>query len=308
MSLSFTAKIKQEICKLETDSPCCLIAELLGVICFAGYIKDNNLFVRSENLAVINRICMITEKTFGIVTKVTKNNSGKTIYKVRIADENNITNVLEELLLIKNTKDMKNFISYGADHSIVEKFCCKKAFLRGAFLVSGSCSDPKKYYHLELVTTHYRCERETVNLLSEMDINVKTIARGANRVIYIKNSEGIANFVGYIGATDAMLEIQQNTIYKDFKNKITRTVNMENANINKIANASAKQLVAIKKIESVIGLDALDASLRELAVLRLENYDASLKELGDKMSKPLSKSGVCHRLAKIVEIADSLKM
>ena len=209
-------------------------------------------------------------------------------------------NEINEVLKKTGIKQQK------VNSEITEKFCCKKAFLRGAFLISGSCNDPQKSYHLEMSVTKERNVEMLVDLFSEMDMKAGILLRRNNRVVYLKDSDNISDTVGYMGATNSMMEIQRVKIYKVFKNNITRTVNFESANINKTAVNADQPTDVIKKIAENIGLDSLEASLKELALLRLEN-ECSLKELGEMMTKPLSKSGVNHKFKKLQEIAQSIK-
>lgn len=303
--LSFTASIKKEICNTQIKTPCCSVAELLGVICYAGNIRDNCLFVKTENTSVVLRVCYLVKKCFGRSPRVYTD--GKKIKKIEIADERYLENTLEELRLIKNSRDMKNFVSHCPDMNMLESICCKKSFLRGAFIVSGSCSDPKRAYHFELATNHIRTGKATLEIIGDLGVKAKMLPRASSYVIYIKDSDLVADILGHIGATNALLEVRNEVILKDFRNNVTRTVNCENANLAKTANAAAKQRIAIEKIINNMGIDSLESSLKELAKLRMNNPEIPLKELGNMLSKPLSKSGVNHKMNKIMEIADMIK-
>ena len=293
---SFASEIKREICNVPIKAPCCSVAELAGVICYAGIVKNDKLYIKTEASFVAKRIYRLARICLDVKGEVIKSGNTRKTYKIELADDSNIAEVMRKLKITEN----------GLEDNNLEKFCCKKAFLRGAFLASGSCDDPKKSYHLEITSDSENKAEYLRKLLEQMGINAGVLTRRNNKVVYIKDSDGISDIVGYIGATSSMMEIQRVKIYKVFKNNITRTINLESANINKYSNAAADQRRIIKKIQEHIGLDSLESSLRELAILRLEN-ECPLKELGAMMSKPLSKSGVNHKIKKLYEIAQSIK-
>ncbi len=293
---SFASEIKREICNVPIKAPCCSLAELAGVICYASVLKNNKLLVKTEASYVAKRIYRLARICLNIKCEVIRSGNTRKVYKIMIADNEEISKVFGKLGINEN----------GVRNDIIEKFCCKKAFLRGAFLVSGSCNDPQKSYHLEISTNNDEKAEFMKELLGQVDIKAGILNRRNNKVVYIKDSDNISDLVGYVGATNSMMEIQRVKIYKVFKNNIIRTVNLESANINKTSDAAAEQRRIIKKIQQNIGLDSLEASLRELAILRLEN-ECSLKELGTMMTKPLSKSGVNHKFKKLYEIAESIK-
>jgi DNA-binding protein WhiA len=185
--------------------------------------------------------------------------------------------------------------------------CCKKSFLRAAFLTGGSLSDPEKTYHLE-ISTHNPVSIEIIKkLLKEYDIYIKTITRKGNEVAYIKEGENIVDFLNIIGAHAALMELENVRILKDMRNSVNRIVNCETANLEKTVNASVRQMENIKYIQSTIGISNLPENLIEIANIRIENGEASLKELGEMLNPKLGKSGVNHRLRKLDEIAEKIK-
>ena len=294
--LSFASEIKREICNVPIKAPCCSVAELAGVICYGAIEKNNVLYVKTEASFVAKRIYQLAKEGLNVKCKVIKSGNSRKIYRVELASGDEIAKVYE----LTGVKEQT------VREDVIEKFCCKKAFVRGAFLVTGSCNDPQKSYHLEFAISKDREISELMKLFEMMDMKVGILLRRNSKVVYLKDSDNIADTVGYMGATSSMMEIQRVKIYKVFKNNITRTVNFESANISKAAVNAAQQREVIKKIMDHIGLDSLEASLRELALLRLEN-ECSLKEIGEMMSKPLSKSGVNHKFKKLAEIAQSIK-
>lgn len=185
--------------------------------------------------------------------------------------------------------------------------CCYAAFLRGAFLACGTVTDPRKNYHLEFVVSHKKLCLDLMKLMEELSLTPKYIMRKGNHIIYFKDSESIEDVLTVIGASNAALEIMGIKIEKDVKNSVNRKLNFEMSNLSKTVNASTVQMAAIKKIISKHNVGWLPPNLREIAVLRIENPDVTLKELGEMLSVPLSRSGVNHRLKKLIEIAESIE-
>lgn len=183
----------------------------------------------------------------------------------------------------------------------------KRICIREAFLKSGSINDPNKEYHLEIIFKLKRKADEINIMLKELNINSKIITRNKKYVIYIKDGEEISKFLALIGANNAVIKFEEIRVIKDMKNKVNRKVNYETANLNKTIDAAIKQIEDIKLIKAKNEFAKLPEGLKELANLRIENPDVSITELGKMLSKPLSKSGVNHRLLKLKEIANNLK-
>jgi len=306
--MSFTLKIKREICKKSPKDRQTAVAELLGVICFGSHIKDNTLIVKTENAFIGKRIFSLVKQCFGTTPVIkTSENQQKNIYFVEIAKGSDALDIMAELGLVKNSHAMKNFISFSINDIFISDEKSRLSLLGGAFLLSGSCCSPDKGYHLEFTTNRIKLCLELIRILEGFGIHAKQIQRGSNYVVYVKGSEQISDFLGGIGATNAMAELQDTVIVKGIKNNINRIANCESANLEKSLAVGFKQALAIEKIRDNIGLESLESSLKEIALLRLENKSASLKELGEMLSKPLSKSGVNHKFKKLEEIADSIK-
>lgn len=302
--MSFTSDIKKELCAQDANK-CCLEAELCSVICFGAHIRDNCLVLRTENLEFAQRIVMLTKAVFGYSAVVIQKTTPG-LLEVQIADESRLTKVLETFDLVRNARNLKNFVSFRLPMSMYENICCIQAILRGAFLTSGSCAEPEKRYHLEISTNHFMLGKQLQKILEDMEIPAKAITRRSNYVIYLKGAEFIHDFLGYTGAMKAVLKLADIRVTKEFKNKLNRTNNFEYANFSKSIDAGNQQAEAIRKIRDTVGFSVLDDSLKEIATLRLENPDASLKELSTLLSEPLSKSGINHRLKRLMEIAENL--
>ena len=183
----------------------------------------------------------------------------------------------------------------------------KRICVREAFLKSGFINDPNKEYHLEIVfKTKKKCE-QIKNILQEYSINARTIKRGNNYILYLKDGEEISKFLALIGANSSVLKFEEIRVIKDTRNNINRLVNCETANINKIITAAVTQIKAIEHLKQINKFNDLPNNLKEIANLRLKNPDSSLEELGKMLKKPIGKSGVNHRLNKIIEIANETK-
>ena len=306
--MSFTLKIKREICKKSPKDRQTAVAELVGIICFGANIKGDSLNVKIENAFVAKRIFSLVKECFGVTPIINASeNKKKNMYFVEIARGNDALDILAQLGMVKNSHQMKDFVSFNISDAIVFDEETKIALLRGAFLLAGSCGAPEKGYHLEISTNKIRLCRELMKILESVGIFAKQIQRSSNYVIYVKDSEQISDFLGGIGAMNAMAEYQDTVIVKGIKNNINRINNCESANFEKAMNVGFKQAKDIEKIKNTIGLDFLESSLKEIALLRLENKSASLKEIGEMMSTPLSKSGVNRKLKKLEEIASGIK-
>ncbi|MBR6505185.1 MAG: DNA-binding protein WhiA [Clostridia bacterium] len=182
----------------------------------------------------------------------------------------------------------------------------KRLHIRELFLKSGFINNPKKDYHLEIIFGDEPKAIEIEKLLLEFDIPSKTIKKGRGYMLYIKDGEEISNFLALIGAMSSVLKFEEVRVERELKNNINRAVNCETANLNKTIDAAIKQIEAIEKIKKQKKFESIPDTLKEIANLRVENPHASLIELGQMLEKPIGKSGVNHRLKKILELAEEL--
>ena len=186
---------------------------------------------------------------------------------------------------------------------MLEEYCCRASFIRGAFLAGGSVTDPEKRYHLELATPHHSVSRETYSVLIEMGFSPREAERGGNSLLYFKQADAIADFFTTIGATNTAMGIMTAKVEKDMRNTITRRVNCDSANADKVVNAAQEQLDAIRFIVKEYSIDALPEPLKDAALLRIANPEASLSDLAKLSYPPVTKSCISHRLKKIMSIA-----
>ena len=209
------------------------------------------------------------------------------------------------MLILTGTFQFKNEIS----EVLVTKKCCQRAYLRGAFLAGGSVNNPEtSSYHLEIFSIYKEHSEALVDLMNKFHLNAKSIERKNGYITYLKEAEKISDFLSIVGAHVGLMKFEDVRILRYMRNSVNRLVNCDTANMNKTIGAAQRQVGNINYIEKAIGLDQLPDRLQEVARLRIENQDITLKELGELVSgAPVSKSGVNHRLRKIEEIADNLR-
>ena len=296
--MSFSSDVKSEISKSEILSSCCFHAQVYGLVLFAHFSKYN-LSITTENPDVFELYNSYL-KDYCKVEPIINNSGSKkmTAYVKSDADKEKVFDkfghTLSEPTLRINRANMAND-------------CCAGAFLRGAFLSCGTVTDPERGYHLEFVVPYKRLCSDMMKLMDELNLNPKCIVRKGNYIIYFKDSESIEDILAIIGAQDASLYVMGIKIEKDMKNRVNRKINFEISNINKTVDAAKAQVEAIKLIEEKIGISSLPDNLQKVAYLRIENPESSLSELGKMLDEPISRSGVNHRLGRMVQIAEKLK-
>lgn len=311
--MSFSADSKQVLSKIIPNRKSCKIAELSALIKTTGTIQINEgrptLKLNIENASTARKIYILIKKLFGISVEimVKKNHyfNKHNIYTLLISEEMGFREILVSVGVLKNRQEY-NF-NYGIDKSLIHEESCKRAFLRGVFLGCASISDPEKTYHLEFVIESKKFAEDLEELLNEYDLNSKVITRKNQYVIYLKEGEHIIDLLNIIGAHSSLLELENIRVYKEIRNNVNRVVNCETANIKKTADASVRQIENIKFIKETMGFNKLSMPLREIAELRLEFTEATLKELGEMLSPPVGKSGVNHRLRKLENIAENIR-
>ena len=297
-ALSYSAMLKSQLAGSDKGSKGhCLISELYAIIKIgaktAQKYNESFILIHSENVFLTMRCFELLEIVFGLRAEAsirTSSKSKKRHYLIYITGES-ATRIAKEL----------------GNQTTLKKSCCKQAYLRGAFLTSASISDPGKNYHLEFVLQTQAMALEVMNVLNHFDINAGIVVRKKNHVVYLKDGEKIAQVLGIIGARKSLLDFENLRIFKTVSNEINRQVNCETANIAKTAKAFVSFQEDIEYIESVRGITHLPAQLIEIARIKLEHPGATLKELGEMLNPPISKSGVNHRLRKISEIAEKLR-
>jgi len=296
--LSFSSDIKSELTKIEDLSPCCLHAQVYGLVLFAHFSKYN-FSITTENEDVFNMYVSALRDYCGVEPVISKTGTKKhTAYIKSDAEKEKVFEKFGHTL--KET-------SLRINRANIQNECCLSSFLRGVFLSCGTVTDPERGYHLEFVVPYKKLSNDLIKFFDEIELFPKYIVRKGNHVVYFKISESIEDILAVIGAQDASLYLMNVKIEKDVKNKVNRIINFEMSNISKTVEAANIQLESIEFIEKKIGIKNLPDNLQSIARLRLENPEASLKDLGNMMDEPISRSGVNHRLDRIVKLAEKLK-
>ena len=313
--MSFSTQVKNELSRIIPQKRYVKIAELSAIIRTGGSIQlmgfnKLSLKIVTENPAIARKVFSLIKSCYNIEVEiqVKKNNNLKknNSYTLTVSFEQGANDILTEMGIIEkagNDLHMRNDIP----DNIIKDEKSKRAFIRGAFLGGGSISDPEKTYHVEFVTMDEDLSEYIKDLLNHYDFNAKVILRKNVFVVYIKESSNISDLLNIIGAHNALLHLEDIKIIKQMRNDVNRLVNCETANLSKTVNASMRQIEAIKYIMDTKGINFLPDTLKEIALLRIDQEDLSLKELGELLSQPLGKSGVNHRLKKIEEIAKKIK-
>lgn len=290
MQMSFSSNVKEELEKVIPTSRHCQVAELAAIIHFGCRVEadkaQEEITIVSENPSVARKYFTLLKKTF-IINVV----SGKILQAVKILDESGTLHSLPEevnSVLLKNS-------------------CCKRAYLRGAFLCLGSMSDPQKGYHLEFVCDYEVWALQLQQAINSFGIDAKIIKRKKYYVVYLKEGAGIVDLLNVMGAHLSLMQLENLRVEKEVRNSVNRQVNCEAANITKTVNASNKQIEDIQLLKKNYGLSNLPDNLRQMAEVRLEHPESSLQELGGYLNPPVGKSGVNHRLRKLSEMADKIK-
>lgn len=306
--MSFTLEIKDELARIQNEKPCCDLAQLSGFVCFAGSVTyENNapqLKITTESEAAAKRCQSLIKRIFDFENGVefTKSRSGS--HTLFVDSPEMVRLILDKLGLFDD--EFSGHITFRVNKKLTKQPCCKRAFVRGAFLGGGSAVNPEKGYHLELATHHNALSGGLEEIFTYFSLSAKTVKRKSNYVTYFKNSEDISDVLSIIGAHKNMMEFANVRIVKDTRNNINRKVNCETANLDKTLNAAFLQIDAINKIKSAGKLESLPEALYEAAMLRLGNPDASLGTLAQLSKSKVSRSGLSHRLKKITEIAENL--
>ncbi len=296
--MSFSSNVKQELCETMSTSACCRLAETYGMLELAHAFTAEAVSIQTEHRAVAARYAALTAETVGMPAFPVLETGG--LYAVSVEPEE-----LRQKLLVR-FGHAGGELSLRINRANFECDDCLSAYVRGAFLSCGAIVNPEVGYHLEFSVPYYNLARDLLALLRELGLRAKYICRKGNHIVYLKESEQIEDCLTLMGAVGASLELMNVKLVKNIRNNANRVANCESANIDKTVAASAVQVEAVQKILDAGGVELLPEELRELALLRLENPELSLRELGEELSEPLSRSGVNHRLRRILAFAEEL--
>ena len=296
--MSFSQAVKQEITLHVPTSRHCRIAELFGIYSMCGKSGSSFIKFQTENINVA-RICFtLLKKTFNITVNFCVRKSKLLSYIICVYDED--ADNIKETLKIKNGAGMSAKL-------LLERDCCRRAFVRGVFLVSGSLNDPERSYHLEIVCNDKSIAEEIKEIIGSFEVESKIALRKKSYVVYVKEGDDIVDMLNIMEANQALLSMENTRVLKEMRNRVNRSVNCETANIKKTVGAAVKQINDIEYIIKCGAFKELDRSLQEIAELRLEHKEATLTELGAMLNPPVGKSGVNHRLRKLSEIAGKIR-
>ena len=310
--MSFSSEVKEELSEQIASGRHCRLAETAAILSLCGkiVITENDRYcvkIQTENLAVARKYFTLLRKTFNIRAEVSVRKSREVrFYSVIVSKDPEARRLLGETCLLDEDGNISECMS-PMHHRLLKQNCCRRAFIRGAFLAVGSVSDPEKSYHFEIVCAAPEKARQLQELLASYDVDAKVVLRKRHYVVYIKEGSQIVELLGLMGAHISLMQLENVRIVKEMRNSVNRKVNCETANLNKTVSAAVRQAEDIRYIQEKIGLDKLPMDLEETARLRLEHTEASLKELGDMLSPKVGKSGVNHRLRKLSQIADDLR-
>lgn len=313
--MSFSARIKEELSRQISRARHCQIAEIAAIISLCGKIQISEkdeycIKINTENVAVARKYFTLLKKTFNISTDVSiKRNAylkRNHTYCIAVYDSQAAVKILQATKLMDKNGEISENLSIG-ENVVIQQSCCKRAFIRGAFMASGSITDPEKNYHFEIVCASLLKAQQLKEMIASFEIEAKIVTRKKYYVVYIKEGSQIVDILNVMEAPVSLMDLENVRILKEMRNSVNRQVNCETANINKTVSAAVKQVQDIIYIRDTIGLDSLSDHLREMAGVRLERPEATLKELGESLEPPVGKSGVNHRLRKLSTMAEELR-
>ena len=310
--MSFSGDVKEELSRPSSAGRHCRLAETAAVLSLCGkiIITENDRYcvkIQTENLPVARKYFTLLRKAFNIKAEVAVRKNRETrSCSVVVRKYREARRLLKETCLLDSDGNIHECMSL-IHNQLLKQNCCRRAFIRGAFLAAGSVSAPEKSYHFEIVCASQKKAEQLQELLLQYEIDAKTVLRKQHYVVYVKEGAQIVKLLGLMGAHVSLMQLENIRIVKEMRNSVNRKVNCETANLNKTVSASVRQVEDIRYIEQHKGLHELTEGLEEIARLRLEHPDASLKELGDMLSPQVGKSGVNHRLRKLSLIAEQLR-
>ena len=300
--MSFSSNVKAELCKDSLSKKSCAVAEGYGVLLYCNTFSSTEIRIITESRDFAARLPRLFKKAFGITFDQEPAAQDRGKLQFAISSEDKIAKIFETLQM-----DLKASLTLHVNFGMLEEEAECMAYLRGAFLAGGSVTDPAKRYHLEMTTSHYKVSRETCALLIECGFSPKELSRGGNNILYFKQSDYIEDFLTAIGAQVSAMGVMEAKVEKDLRNGVNRRVNCETANLTKVVDASMGQMAAIRALEEAGELDRLPGKLRETALLRRENPEATLQELAAMLNPPITKSAINHRMRKLLELARALE-
>ena len=315
MAISFSKKVKLELEKQVGTARHCRIAEIAaltsmcGTVIFSGE-NSPSIVIFTENISVARKYFTLVQKTFNITmclsVRAHPTLKHKHMYFLKTAGMEEARKLLQALKLEGHAGELGSQ-DFLVNQLLIQSTCCRRAFLRGAFLAGGSINDPKKSYHFEIVCGSEKKAERLKELMNSFFLGAKVVSRKKSYIVYMKEGSHIVEALNVMEAHVALMELENVRILKEISEDVNRKVNCETANINKTVSAAVEQIEDIHLIQNTIGLESLPEGLLEIARARLKNPEATLAELGEALSPPVGKSGVNHRLRKLKVLASSIR-
>ena len=295
--MSFSAQVKEELCRQNISRRCCAQAEAYGILLYCNTFHSRQVRIITESSALKARLPVLFQKAFRLnFDEVPPLEEGKGTFLIQKTDKlRTIFDVFGH--------EMDTAPSVHVNFAVLEEAHCRNAFFRGAFLAGGSVTDPSKGYHLELATAHYHVGREMPVLLREAGFEAKETTRKGNYITYFKQSDHIEDFLTAIGAPVSAMEVMTSKLERDLRGSVNRRVNCDSANLDKTGAAAQSQIDAISRLQKKGKLEGLPDKLRETAQLRLDHPELTLSQMAELFHPPISKSALNHRLRKLMELA-----
>ena len=299
--MSFSSDAKAELCRAKVEKKCCAVAECYGVLLYCNTFTPREIRIITASDAFAARLPRLFRRAFSVGFDVLPDEDahGKRSFLIREKEK------IEKIFAAFGAETDAT-LSHHVNFGVIEEECDRVSFLRGAFLAGGSVTDPEKRYHLELATPHHAVSRESYSVLLELGFTARETQRGGNHLLYFKQADVIADFFTALGASSTALGVMTAKVEKEMRNTITRQINCDSANADKVVSAAQEQLDAIRRIAKQVGLDALSEPLRDAALLRITNPAASLADLAQLSYPKVTKSCLSHRLRKLMTMAQSL--
>lgn len=330
--MSFSSQVKEELSRQFQPGRHCQIAEIAAILSFAGRLEGEGsikraggessrgglegeggtrkLVVYTENLPLARKYFVLMKETFQVAARIAVRQNiylhKNRLFIISISGEEEVQRILQAVKW-RSGKNEDIRPQGLVNWVLVQKFCCRRSFIRGAFLSAGSMSTPEKSYHFEIICASRKKAEQLMEIINSFSMESKIVTRKKSYVVYLKEGSQIVDMLNVMEAHVALMNLENVRILKEMRNSVNRQVNCETANINKTVHAAVRQLEDINYIKDTIGLDSLPENLQEVALARLKYPDAALKELGAALNPPVGKSGVNHRLRKLCEMAGSLR-
>lgn len=312
--MSFSAATKDELVRLPLGKPCCMLSELSALLQTSASLSlrgggQARLAFRVESAGLARRIFLLLRTLFSVTPSlhfIRHNRLGGQRSSVLTLETADAQKLLTALGMMAADQDGEMHLLKTTPRNAVLRQCCRKAFLRGAFLGAGSLNSPEKGYHFEIVAQDPSLAAFLIKIMEKSGLPAKQMVRKGVHVVYLKESDQIVSVLGLIGANQALLSLENTRVHKHVMNYVNRMMNCDASNMEKQLDASSRQVEAIRALSQRGALEALPPSLRQVARLRLSQPDATLSQLGEMLDPPLGKSGVNHRLRRIIALSQAL--